>query len=47
MSFKPFSDKTTNDIIERQKRSLISKIDCLSNEEIMANDIEILAENLY
>lgn len=44
---KPFSEKTTNDLIESQKRSLKNRIENLSNEEIMANDIEILTENFY
>lgn len=44
---KPFSEKTTNDLIENQKRSLKNRIENLSNEEIMANDIEILTENFY
>ncbi len=47
MFIKPFSDTTTDIIVLNQKKSIQNKINGFTNEEIVANDIEILAENLY
>lgn len=47
MAIEPFSDKTINDVVVAQWNKIQSKIEKLTNEEIMANDIDILAENLY
>ena len=44
---KLFSDMTTNDVIDSRKRAVKDKIDDLTNEEIMANNLGILAENFY
>ena len=47
MYIKPFSDITTNEYISNQNSILLDDIDRLTNEEIMANDIAILTENIY
>ena len=44
---KPFSNKTTEDIIAEQKRKIEYRIENLTDAEIMANDTGILAENFY
>lgn len=44
---KPFSNKTTEDVIAEQKRKIENRIENLTDAEIMANDTGILAENLY
>ncbi len=44
---KPFQDYDLSKIIANQWKSVHSKIDSMSNEEIMANNLDILAENIY
>ena len=44
---KPFRDYDLSKVIANQWASVKSKIDSMSNEEIMANDLEVLAENMY
>lgn len=44
---KPFQDKELCEIIAHQRELAFNKIDSMSNEEIMANDLDILAENIY
>ena len=44
---KPFSDYDLSQVIAGQWQAVNKKIDTMSNEEIMANDLEILAENIY
>ena len=43
----PFQKYELRGIIARQKETAGEKIDSMSNEEIMANDLEVLAENIY
>ena len=43
----PFRDLDLRQVIENQWNTVNKKIDSLSNEEIMANDLDILAENIY
>ena len=47
MAVKLFSERTTNEIIEAQRNKVSNKIENLSNEEIIANDLEILKDNIY
>ncbi len=44
---KPFRDYDLGEVIANQWESVNNKIDSMSNEEIMANDLDILAENIY
>ena len=44
---KPFRDIELRSLLDEQKKRILKKIDCLTNEEILANNIEILAENIY
>ena len=44
---KPFRDIELRSLLDEQKKKILKKIDCLTNEEILANNIEILAENIY
>ena len=44
---RPFSDYDLGSVISTKQNELHEKIDSLPNEIIMANDIELLAENLY
>ena len=44
---KPFQDYDLSKVIANQWVAVHKKIDTLPNEEIMANDLEILAENIY
>jgi len=44
---KPFQDYELRDIIQSQWKNVIDAIDKMSNEVVMANDIEILADNIY
>lgn len=44
---KPFEKYDLADVLANQYAEIKKKIDSLSNEEIMANDIEVLIENLY
>ena len=44
---KPFQDYELRKVIANQWAAVHKKIDNLSNEEIMANDLDILAENIY
>lgn len=43
----PFKDYDLRKVIKRQWQAVQKSIDSLSNEEIMANDLEILADNFY
>lgn len=44
---KPFHDYELSSILSNQKAKAMQRIDSMSNAEIMANDLEILAENIY
>ena len=44
---KPFSDYDLSQIIANQWLKVHKKIDSLTNEEIMGNELAILAENIY
>ena len=44
---KPFRDYELSKVIANQWAAVHKTIDNLSNEEIMANDLDILAENIY
>lgn len=44
---KPFRDYNLSDVIRGQWVAAHKKIDSMSNEEIMANDLDILADNIY
>ena len=44
---KPFQDYDLRSVIESHWASASKKIDSMTNEEIMANDLEILADNIY
>ena len=44
---KPFRDIDLGMTLSKQKKKLAEKVDSFKNEEIMANDLEILANNLY
>lgn len=44
---KPFRDIDLGMALSTQKKKLAEKVDSFKNEEIMANDLEILANNLY
>lgn len=42
-----FNDNDLRLVPEKQNKLIKNKIDIFSNEEILANDIDILAENIY
>ena len=44
---KPFRDYDLSTVIHNQMEAAHAKIDNMSNEEIMANNLEVLAENIY
>lgn len=44
---KPFQDYDLREVIANQWTATNKKIDSMSNEEIMANDLDVLAENIY
>ena len=44
---KPFHDYDLRSVIANQWSAVCKRIDNMSNEEIMANDLEILADNIY
>ena len=44
---KPFREHDLSLVIKNRWSSALNKIDSLTNEEIMANDLEILADNIY
>ena len=44
---KPFCEIDLRNAIQEQWKKVHKKVDSISNEEIMANDSEILAENIY
>lgn len=44
---KPFRDMELSSVLANQTNRIKSKVDSFSNEEIMANSLDILAENLY
>ena len=44
---KPFQDYDLAKVIANQWVAVHKKIDTMSNEEIMANDLGVLAENIY
>ncbi len=44
---QPFHDYRLRDVLEDKRAEIRKKIDGMSNEVIMANDLEILAENIY
>lgn len=43
----PFQEYDLRQMLENQFLSVNKKIDSMSNEEIMANDLEVIAENFY
>lgn len=44
---KPFHDYELSEILAERKEKAFREIDQMPNEEIMANDLSILAENIY
>ncbi len=44
---KPFRDHELRDIVENQWANVLNRIDSMPNEEIMANDLDVLADNIY
>ena len=44
---KPFRDYDLSVVIANQLSAARKKIDTMSNEEIMANNLEVLAENIF
>lgn len=44
---KPFRDYDLSQVITNQWATVKNKIDKMSNEEIMANNLDVLAENIY
>ena len=44
---QPFNDWDLAIVLGAKKQEMVEKIDAFKNEEIMANDLEILASNLY
>lgn len=47
MKIRPFANTTTESMLGSIRSKIINKVDSLSNEEIMGNDIEILVEKFY
>ncbi len=46
-AMRPFRDNELRNVLANQYKNINKKIDDFSNEEVMANDLEILTENLY
>ena len=44
---KPFMGRDLSAVLDNLKKKLEAKVDSYSNEEIMANNLELLASNLY
>lgn len=44
---QPFRDIDLGMILSSNRQKMAEKVDSFTNEEIMANDLEILASNLY
>lgn len=44
---KPFRDMDLSAVIAEQKRKIKIKVEGYTNDEIMANDIDLLADNIY
>ena len=44
---RPFRDIDLERSLNSNKQKMVVKVDSFKNEEIMANDLEILAGNLY
>lgn len=44
---QPFRDRDLGMALSANKQKMATQIDAFTNEEIMANDLEILAHNLY
>lgn len=44
---QPFKDMDLRIVLDANKQKMAAKVDSFKNEEIMANDLEILASNLY
>lgn len=44
---RPFRDIDLGRSLNSNKQKMAAKVDSFKNEEIMANDLEILAGNLY
>lgn len=44
---KPFKDYELRNVLGNQYKAINEKIDKLSNEEVMANDLDVLTDNLY
>ena len=44
---KPFQDYNLSNVIANKWTDVNKKIDAISNEEIMANDLDVLAENIF
>lgn len=44
---KPFMGRDLCAVLDSQKKKLEAKVDSYSNEEILANNLELLASNLY
>ncbi len=44
---RPFRDIDLGMALSSNKQKMVAKVDSFKNEEIMANDLEILASNLY
>jgi len=44
---RPFRDIDLRESLENIRMKMMAKIDLFSNEEIMANDLELLADNIY
>ena len=44
---RPFRDIDLGMILNSNRQKMAAKVDSFTNEEIMANDLEILASNLY
>lgn len=44
---QPFNDWDLAIVLGANKQEMVKKIDAFKNEEIMANDLEVLASNLY
>lgn len=44
---RPFRDIDLGMSLNSNKQKMAAKVDSFKNEEIMANDLEILASNLY
>lgn len=44
---QPFKDMDLGMVLSTNIQKMVAKVDSFKNEEIMANDLEILASNLY